>query len=358
MADLEALIEFMKVAQASRCSKVAAITFLVCDISYTTGPEAKFIWRAKWNLSKVAYFIGRYWGLIYLLVNLVVETNRHTLEVRFSYSSIESVFTSSPLVVRFHVISSCDKPVHNHAVVVITSAGMECKAGDILYMTTANIISILRIYALYGRSKKILIFFTTLACVEFALEFYVSWWTMSWTTKRVMVLPFPQVTGCLSSTPDITRALLAWIPCIIVAFMFFAFTVARFRASVMGASPAGSNFIAMLKDSANFSPLLAIFTRDGSIYFFAMFVALVTGATINLYRVGFYFTTYHPWSIVIFSCACSRLVLNIHIYGGKSAPVLTTVYEEHSMQAINFRTQPHWSVSDGDATRYKPCATV
>ncbi|EAU83725.2 hypothetical protein CC1G_05629 [Coprinopsis cinerea okayama7 len=145
--------------------------------------------------------------------------------------------------------------------------------------------------------------------------------------------------GCLTWTPNVERTLAAWIPCIVVTFMFFVFTMAKLRRSVIGSRFTKDwSFITLLQDSSNFSPLLMILMRDGSLYFFAIFASLATQATIQVYMQGLYFTSVHPWLHVVFSCACSRLVLNLYNYGGgtDSLHCSTYVRDEQELRVIRF----------------------
>ncbi|RDB26289.1 hypothetical protein Hypma_006442 [Hypsizygus marmoreus] len=119
-------------------------------------------------------------------------------------------------------------------------------------------------------------------------------------------IPWP---GCLASPPDI-YGLVGWIPCLTVAATFFLLTIVKFTSSVKK-NEDGIWQLFRLHEVRSYSPLVVAFVRDGTVFFFLIFSALVfcTVTTLviktPLAGVGF------PWLITVYSFSASRLVLGL-----------------------------------------------
>ncbi|KAG2002314.1 hypothetical protein CC2G_004515 [Coprinopsis cinerea AmutBmut pab1-1] len=119
--DWDGLLIYLAVSQAARLSKAAAITFVVCDICWTLEDEISYEQRhLRGNLKK---------------------NHRKPFQQQLRVAA---------------VAFACKIFLHWYSL-----------AGDIVYMTTANVICILRIYALYNRNVKVLILFIGLSLCKY-----------------------------------------------------------------------------------------------------------------------------------------------------------------------------------------------
>ncbi|EAU83741.2 hypothetical protein CC1G_05645 [Coprinopsis cinerea okayama7 len=276
MASLEEkwqlLLNYLNTTQIAHYSKVAALTFVICDICRTLEIEVKYLWTGKWKLGRIAYMIARYWAVFYLIVFIIVGTKPRKVEWD----------------------SSCRK-----------YSAFAYYGGYIVYSTVGNVISILRVTALYNRSMIIMWFFTILACIEFALEFYATWRILDYLHKGAFNPPFPFMTGCHTNAAGsnfLNITLMAWVTWTVVAFLFFVFTLAQFRRSVALTTPDGKkeSLWKLLADKNNYPSLMTIVVRDGSLHFFIILVAMVVQMATVIYRGGYYFPLMQPLLMHVF----------------------------------------------------------
>ncbi|KDR65769.1 hypothetical protein GALMADRAFT_284123 [Galerina marginata CBS 339.88] len=240
---LQALYDALRLTRDANYSLAAAVTFLVFDIFMTLSDEVKYIWGSRWSFPKFLYLMGRYYGLIYLVIRLGVETH-----------------------------SNLSVPV--------------CKAyywyyvmgGDILFTTIVNVIFVLRIYALYGRSRKVLLVFVVL-CL-----------------------------GCLTNPQPRKPTLISWVPCICVAWAFFLASLLRLRNSFRSARVLRGAMSGEQKPT-----LVMTLIRDGTIYFCLILSILVvcTSLTVTNSGNGQLYTMASPWLIVVYSFSATQLILNL-----------------------------------------------
>ncbi|CAA7267519.1 unnamed protein product [Cyclocybe aegerita] len=137
-----------------------------------------------------------------------------------------------------------------------------------------NIVFIMRIHALYHRSRKVLIFFTLLCLAEFGVEFYICWVVSRETANAAFKPPIPGWRGCLTSPISVSiHSLAAWCICAAVGFVFFAFTLFKFKDSLKDDN--GRVQLDLIKDLKYLSPLLNVLMRDGAMFFFIILGTLL-----------------------------------------------------------------------------------
>jgi hypothetical protein len=250
---------------------MSATVWLVWDIAITMDQEINLIWSTQWTLPKFLYLAARYYGLFNTLFNTIV-TIYPTLSVPFC--SVWSWFVGF--------------------------------SGAVFFTTTVNLILLLRLRALYHRSPKVVIFLTALYIIEFLTEVAVTVLTL----KDVHMSPKPPglpLTGCYSSKPP-RLTLISWIPCLVIACIFFAFTLYQFFRVLQD-----ENYrvgFSVLRNSKRLGPVMSLFVRDGAVFFGLIFAVILINTVFNV--VGGVLTSAgSPWLMAAYSIAGSRLILNI-----------------------------------------------
>ncbi|CAA7267520.1 unnamed protein product [Cyclocybe aegerita] len=206
----------------------AVMTILLYDMCTTIVDEIELIWKQRWTLAKVLYLFARYYPPIFTAVTLrVVSTAGHSVDTYFRFISL---------------------------------------GGYITFTTMVNVIFVMRVHALYHRSRKVLLFFAILCLAEFGVEFYISWVVSQETARTTFPGPLPGWRGCLTLPVSVRiHSLAAWTLCAAVGFVFFAFSMWKFKDSLTDDS--GSVRLDFLKDQRYFSPVLTVFMRDGAMFF-------------------------------------------------------------------------------------------
>ncbi|CAL1706653.1 unnamed protein product [Somion occarium] len=247
MMDLNALFLFMSEDRTNRYLTVSAIVFLMYDIVLNFAREYKFVWRTRWGLVKTLYYIARYYALINIIFLL---------------------------------------------------------CGPVVFTTTINVIFILRIHALYGQSRKVLISLVLLVLAEFVLEMYtdISFVLHSQITQPIPGMPW-MVCLAVATQDVIIKTLAAWIPNLLVTWIFFVMTLYKFAMLVR------RNEYRSLKQSTS---LMHVFVKDGTIYFFLTF-CIVLICTVFVMVESLQAESGGPiiWLMAIYSLAGSRLILNL-----------------------------------------------
>ncbi|KAF9003890.1 hypothetical protein BDQ17DRAFT_1325793 [Cyathus striatus] len=203
----------------------AALTALVYDTLLTFGREYEHIWKAKWSLPMILYFCTRYYGVL-----------RDSKVAR-------NIF-----------------------------GGLRCRGGPIIFTTTVNVILILRLHALYNHNFKVLLFLIISLLAEFGSELFISTKVAMIAAPAVFTAPLGlPIPGCLTSV-ETKFTLGSWIPCLLVAFLFFFMTMVKFFKSTQ---KGGRTAAWKLAEQKSFSPLLMTFFRDGTVFFFVIAVTLL-----------------------------------------------------------------------------------
>lgn len=273
MATPEALKELFDAMGTSRDVSyfmLAAVVIPIYDILLNLSREIQHVWHAKLSLVKLLYFIARYYGLAFLIFIVTAATLRSPSE-------------------KFCVAATW-----------VTSL-----AGPAVFTTTINIILTLRLHALYEQKRSVFIGLSVLVFAEFVLEVY-SCIKAGLETKSLsppLGLPW---TGCLYIPPPSAReTLLAWISCLTVALIFFLMMVYKFAMMVKFRG----------RDARAFSSstsLLTIFVRDGTFYFFLIFVMVLLCTTfINVTSLKARYQIPFAYMIAVYSIAGSNLILNL-----------------------------------------------
>ncbi|KIJ31981.1 hypothetical protein M422DRAFT_783643 [Sphaerobolus stellatus SS14] len=218
--------------QAANYVTVSALCFVMWDTCLNIPREVQYIWKSSWSFPKFLYLLIRYYPVVCLLLMATVNT---TLG---------------------------DK--HN---VCISYMWWLCATTPQIMIIGANSILLLRIHALYGRNRKLLIALLFCVGVELGLEFYAGIKAAILATKNIIEAPAGiPLSGCLIVSNPFTFqfTLFAWIPCIFNALTFFLLTAYKFYEKVIAESQDSWRSLGR-KD---ISPVLIAFVRDGTIFFF------------------------------------------------------------------------------------------
>lgn len=155
----------------------------------------------------------------------------------------------------------------------------------------------MRLNALY-RSFKVLVFLIILVMLELAGGFYNCIEFSIWISGSTSA-------GCLSSPPSIKLTLVSWISASITSTIFFVMTMAKLFND-------GRWRLSQLKSLNQLSPLLHSFFRDGAVFYFLIFAALVSEMIVVLLGmdnpVG---VALNGWLNCIYSVTVCRLILNL-----------------------------------------------
>ncbi|KDQ56699.1 hypothetical protein JAAARDRAFT_207789 [Jaapia argillacea MUCL 33604] len=269
LTELETLVSDIRIVNYAN---VASLAWLTYDVILTFGEESSTIWRSKFSIPKVLYLLLRYVVLITLSLNLAVNTSENL-----------SPEVCGPWM-RFQGLDS----------VAIASW-----LGEALLM--------LRVWALYERSRKVLIFSLFLYLVDMASGLMAAFVTYH-SESQVPPIPGLSVPGCylsLSAPTAIWSTYVGWLVHAFVNTVYFALTMHKF---VKGIRWSDYN----LRQFEQFAPLLSLFVRDGTFYFFIILVC-------TLYNLIIMFFLFHRPVFVVgmsimaatYAVTSSRVVLDL-----------------------------------------------
>ncbi|KAF8522363.1 hypothetical protein JB92DRAFT_2888368, partial [Gautieria morchelliformis] len=228
MSQASALISALSQVQKTNLSTAAATAWLTYDILITVGQEINYIWKAQWSPPKVLYLASRYYGLF----NLVLAK-----PIQVTLTPNLSVNVRAPCYLT-HIFDTHDIQF----------------SGAVFFTTTVNLILLLRIHALYGRNKTVLIFLLTI---------------YSLTIKQIHFIPIPPkvpLLGCLSANHPPRLTLISWVPCLIIACVFFFMTLYKFYTFLRQEFSSDSGVIFPRK-GRSLAPITSLFLRDGALFF-------------------------------------------------------------------------------------------
>ncbi|OBZ66913.1 hypothetical protein A0H81_13253 [Grifola frondosa] len=270
-------------------STAAALTWLVYDIFLNIEQEITLIWRARWSMVKVLYFLVRYYILLSLIITLAA-------------SNCHYILSEYILLANFILDSCMHWPWFTGLSEIVTAAIF----GEALFL--------LRIYASYGRSKRILfvILFLYLAQMINGVV------TACLEVISLDIIPHPPhfpIPGCLLSQPKGTShaTLAAWILNMSVACIYLVLILYKFGRDISftrNAATPESNITFM--EFRYMSPLIYMFLRDGIAYFFLVFASNMVNLVFSFVLDGRAIQTMgFSWLMAVYAVGSSRLCLNL-----------------------------------------------
>ncbi|KAF8590631.1 hypothetical protein K439DRAFT_1627609 [Ramaria rubella] len=260
---LQELFDTLNLLRISSFNTIASTSLLLYEIIITSGQEFNLIWRKPLSFISVVYALLRYYSLCYLLV-LSYETINTSLPENFCQ-----------FFILFQVW------------------------GATAFVPVVDTLIIMRIYALYNRSKKVGVILVILWIGELVCDFLFI--GISFTPdQEAMANPLPGILpGCYTTAAaELTQVILSGA--IVSAFQAIYFALTMYKL-----------FQRVRDFGFSLNPLLKIFFRDGAgfcLIILAMYILitiLFASGPDQLQGIG------QSWAISIISIAASRLVLNI-----------------------------------------------
>ncbi|KAF5328107.1 hypothetical protein D9619_013636 [Psilocybe cf. subviscida] len=295
-----ALISTIELFKKQNYSLVASMTFLVYDILSTFPDEVQYIWsREKWSLTKVLYILIRYYGIVYLSIEIYINLRYNVpLHVCKGYFWYWNLF------------------------------------GGIMFTTVANMIFSLRTYALYGNNKRVLVFLLGLCFGGLALEFYASFLSAR-DSAQTAFLPPPGVplTGCLTLGPPLRTTLYAWVPDLVINSSFFVASLIRL------ATWSDDHGLLVSRNRGPGVAILKIFLRDGVLFYLLTMAVVVVNTATSLTDNGRWNVLTFTWKIVAYSFSGAHIILNLRTAGSKRGMGIgatTTATQDPDLDSMRF----------------------
>ncbi|CAL1694773.1 unnamed protein product [Somion occarium] len=255
-------------------SRAAAIGLLFYDHLVTLDLEVNLIWTQAKNWPAFLLFVfNRFFALTYLVFDSIPLTPSGVVSSRMYRNNLYNWELAERLICRCVIYLMCDDIV------------------TLLTTLTVQAVLQLRVYALYERSRKILILLLTLCAMEVATMAVL----VAITISRLSHLPVVSTpTGCYYSGV-LSFSALFWIPGLIYEPILFALVAYKAWS---------------FKKQGPQIPLISRIARDSLLYFVAVFAELLIG-TVIWARYPTYINVIMPWSAALPSILCSRLLLNM-----------------------------------------------
>ncbi|KAJ3509774.1 hypothetical protein NLJ89_g5040 [Agrocybe chaxingu] len=261
-AEFETLASVASHLRDAKCVQLAAFAILIYDHALTFPLEVERIWKQKVTGPAILFLLNRYVTPLQYIV----------------------------IITAFHLPTWTGKACDDF---VMFEGALSAVMSNV-----CEVIMILRVYALYGRSNKILAFLGLL----WLLQLVISLKGVS-TGVAVQLPPFPPFVGCILTGPNNWFSVV-WVGPLVTDTAIFVLMLWRIRRYIR---------------STESIPLLHIFVRDGLIYFLVIFLMNFMNALLfflapeDLKPIG------APFSAMMTAVMISRLVLNLR--SAKSAGV-------------------------------------
>jgi len=192
--------------------------------------------------------------------------------------------------------------------------------GPIIFYTISNAILLLRLHALYNKDRKVLAFLILIATGQFSTDLYAAIRITIDDVAAVIAppfgLPWP---GCFVSRFNTRYTLIAWIPLLIVATIFFFMTLSNFIRMVHARRFGRQR----LTDIWRISPLLTTFVRDGTVFYLILLITLIVAMMLSAFVQGPIALAANAWVVAMYSFATSRLILNLREFADQSGSIVS-----------------------------------
>ncbi|CAA7261228.1 unnamed protein product [Cyclocybe aegerita] len=268
--------------RAGKCVQMAAFTILIYDHVSTLPQEIERIWKHRFTGASLLFYLNRY---ITPLQYIIVITAFHHPK---------------------WVGKACDDfvPFVGYVSGIMSSI--------------CEVIMILRVYALYRRSNRVLAFLAVL----WLAQLIVSIKGVS-TGFAVHLPPGPAFVGCiLTGTSKWFYAI--WIGPLVTDTAIFALTLWRIRPYI---------------GSSQKIPMIHIFLRDGIFYFLAIFLMNFVNALLFFLAPNDLKPIGAPFSAMMTTLMISRLVLNLRSAPSAGIDIVETNVISRPKEPIVFRAR-------------------
>ncbi|KAF9043036.1 hypothetical protein BJ165DRAFT_1482385 [Panaeolus papilionaceus] len=167
-----------------------------------------------------------------------------------------------------------------------------------------NLILLMRIYALYEHSRRVLIFLVSLLLVQISCHIAVIVTILpAVRSGELIAAPSMQYLGCPIMIPGMRSTLLAWIPGMMVAVILFGMMIIRCPLITLWRKRKPTDIV---------SPLYKVFCFGGSYSFLTIIASTIVATTLSLtIPESPFVAASKPWMVAILSISGSRLILHL-----------------------------------------------
>ncbi|KAJ7704928.1 hypothetical protein B0H17DRAFT_1326397 [Mycena rosella] len=264
-AELAAAVDSANETFANNCATAAFVTILVYDWLLTLRSEVEYIWRQKMSfvsfaLTKFCLVDNKQGKLLYFLASSV------------EYSSAPPSHSSSVIQNRYLVIidlvillNSYANPIIHGSKVCVPWFHIDSWLG-VVSIVSIDTIMLIRTWAMWHRSKKVLVLLLSLQALCNLAEAGATLWA----SLTLFSIPSPNnIRPCLTgfARPNVLYAL--WMGVVVWDFVIMIFTLVR--------------AIPTMRLNRAASPMIGLILRDGIQYFILMlFIALGNIVVLNV----------------------------------------------------------------------------
>ncbi|KLO19621.1 hypothetical protein SCHPADRAFT_898570 [Schizopora paradoxa] len=225
---------------------------MLYDVLITFGDEVEYVWSAPWSFPKVCFLFSRYYGAIAVQILTFQSLSMWTT------ASEESTFDGS----------SCTPLACFKAITAV------------LLGLSVEVVMLLRVLALYGNTRRILIFLVA----TYIIEFTATCTLMGVTVHNILVQTIPFAPGEFLSASPLTGCNPLTVP-----FYFSSYWIAMilFQSILFGMMVLNMirGFLSRCGlEGAVRTPLLSVFFRDGTVFYAMILAALL--ANLILFKVS------------------------------------------------------------------------
>ncbi|KAG2339447.1 hypothetical protein BDR05DRAFT_624025 [Suillus weaverae] len=289
---------------------VAASVGVTYDWALTCGQEVELVWRQRWSLMTAMYLSVRYLGIIFAFLNILINV---------------------PTIVLTDAVSW---------ILYITANWMYVVVSPML-----RVIMIVRLYAMYQRSRKMLIFLVVIFLAHTILDVVISIMTTKYTSGEELILSGNYICATAYAGNIIPISSITWISAtvweVLVLFLAVWISVKHFR-ELRQHSTGG-----VIEDC--FTVLL-----KSHVFYFVSFVVvscfnlmvLSPAITVNPDTLGldFYYGILQVMMVVQMFVLGPRLILGVREF---TAKLVTDSDAATPMTSIAFQERVHISTGNG-----------
>ncbi|KAH8822242.1 hypothetical protein DL96DRAFT_1819783 [Flagelloscypha sp. PMI_526] len=266
------LFRLLEGDQMTEWAAVGAVTLLAYDYLLTIGDEVELMWKGRFSPPKVIFFWNRYFTLVVTCVMVFFVYLRPTLD---------------------------------SDTVCFASLQIETGLGTLI-IGTVDLVLMLRVWALYGGGKGLLVTFSLILVAEVASMAVIQYFALG--NLKVFLHLGDTLHGCFPMGNPPAWFPLMLVPPLIVSMVMTGLTLHRCRHQVLA-------FFGLAKRPSHSFPLMELFLRDGTFWFLAVFAVDFTELMIWCFAEETQFRILIFPSIAVYSILSSRALLNIKNIG-------------------------------------------
>jgi len=267
-------------------SAVSSLAFLLYDVLLTFNDEVRYIWPMKWCLTKVIFFLIRYFTVVF----------------QFSIQ-----FIGTPLI----------RHTNHGCYVWNIYQGI----GSLIIIAAVDRILLLRIYALFPRNKTVQYFTGILYAAE-VLAYIVG---LALAVPRLKYDSF-----CVVTEAPLIFALAAGGPILFQIILFILTTI---------------SFVRAVREGYGDVPILLVVIRDGSWAFALLFLILIGELLLVSLASDAYSGFLYAWLNTVFSFCGYRILINLSKMGDSLSRQPTAYLTGTNM---SFFSSDGYSFEDGE----------